>query len=431
MSELTVSSPPSAAPSLWRHRSFLLLWGGQSVSELGSEVTALVLPLLAVTVLHASTFAVAMLGLAGRLPFLLLSLPAGVVVDRLRRRTLMICCDVGRMVLLASVPLTAVLRGAVPLWQLYVVAVGVGVLSVFFDVAYQSYLPSLIPHEQLMDGNGKLGVTAAFAGLVGPSLGGALSGLVGAARAVAADAASYAVSVLALGLIRSPEPRPEPGAARVGFRAAMGEGLSFVVRHPVLRRIVACTATANLFLAGLTAVEVVYLIRQLHASTAETGAVLSAGAIGAIVGGALSGRLSRRIGSARIIWMAMLLPAPLNLLLPLAGPGWGLLLFALGLAQLNASGILYNTAQVSYRQAICPPGLAGRMNASIRWLVWGTLPLGALFGGALGSWAGLHATVWICSAGAGLAGFWVLFSPLGRMRDVPRPEADSGALSPA
>lgn len=234
------------AGSLWRHRDFLLLWGGQTVSDVGSAVTTLALPLLAVTVLRASTFEVSLINVLTSVAFLLIALPAGVLVDQVRKHGLMMWSDLARGLLLGSIPLAAVL-GHVTLWQLYLVATAAGTLSVFFDVSYQSYVPVLLEGEQLVDANGKLGATNSFAGLVGPSLGGALVGLIGAAKAISADAVSFAVSALSLLLIRTPEPRPQRRAEHVTFRAAMHEGLSFVLRHPILRKIVACTGTANFF----------------------------------------------------------------------------------------------------------------------------------------------------------------------------------------
>jgi len=408
----------AGAGSLWRHRDFLLLWGGQTVSDVGSAVSTLALPLLAVEVLHASTFEVSLINVLTSVAFLLIALPAGVLVDRVRKHGLMMWSDLARVLLLGSVPLAAAF-GHVTLWQLYVVAVGAGTLSVFFDVSYQSYVPVLLDGEQLVDANGKLGATNAFAGLVGPSLGGALVGLVGAAKAVTADAVSFAVSAVSLLLIRTAEPAPRRRTEHVTFRAAMGEGLSFVLRHPVLRKIVACTGTANFFSSGTGAVEIVFLVRVLHESAGVVGALFSLGAIGGVLGGITAGRLGRRIGTARIIWVSALVPTPLFLLMPLAQPGWGALLFAVGVFALSFLAVVYNTAQVSYRQRICPPELLGRMNASVRWIVWGTIPLGSLFGGALGGWIGVRQTLWVCAVGGMLAGLWVLFSPLRSMRDVP------------
>jgi MFS family permease len=418
LSETFDEGPAAPSGSLWRHGDFLLLWGGQTISDMGSAVTTLALPLLAVTVLKASTFQVSLIIFLTYLAYLLITLPAGVLVDQVRKHGLMMWCDIARVVLVGSVPIVAILWH-VTLWQIYLVALFGGALSVFFDVAYQSYVPALVQGEQLVDANGKLGTTNSFAGLLGPSIGGALVGLIGAAKAVAIDAASFAISALSLALIRTPEPKPERRAEHVTFRAAMHEGLSFVVKHPILRRIVACTSTANLFGSSFQAIEIVYLVRVLHAKPVIVGVLFSLGAIGGIIGGLTAGWFATKFGSARIIWASILIPAPLLVLIPLATPGWGTLLFAAGNVVLSFSGLLYNSAQVSYRQRICPPELLGRMNASVRWIVWGTLPLGSLLGGALGTWIGIRPTLWIGVVGSALAGLFVFFSPLRTMRDVP------------
>ena len=419
--DVSIEEQADAAPkSLWRHRDFMLLWSGQTVSELGSTVSQLALPLIAVTVIKATTFEVSVLGFLTSLAFLLISLPAGVIVDRVRKRGLMLWCDVARMVLMASIPLAAVFWH-VTLWQLYVVATAVGVLTVFFDVAYQSYLPVLIERDQLVDGNGKLGTTQSIAQFVGPSLGGALVGLIGAAKTITADAVSYAVSTLSLALIRTPEPRAEdePHAERVTFRAAMAEGLQFVVKHPILRKIVACTGSSNFFSSAMGAVEIVFLIRTLHATPTQVGLVFTLGSVGGLIGGMLAGRLATWVGSARMIWVSQLISGPFGLLIAFSQPRWGLLMFGFGYVAFWSSAVVYNVAQVSYRQAICPPELLGRMNASVRWIVWGTMPIGALFGGVLGTTIGLRPTLFVCVAGGWAAGLFVFFSPLRHMRDVP------------
>jgi MFS family permease len=406
--------------TLWRHRDFLLLWSGQTVSEMGSAVTLLALPLTAVVVLRASTFQVGALTSAETLPFALIALPAGAIVDRHAKRRLMIWCDVARMLIIGSVPLAAAF-GVLTLGQLYAVAVAAGVCTVFFDVAYQSYLPALIGADDLVEGNGKLGVTQSFAQLIGPGLGGALVGLVGAARALAADALSYAVSVASLLAIRAAEQTPHPDQ-RQRLTTEIKEGLLFVVRHPILRKIVACTGTANLFGSMALALQIIFLVRILHVRPAATGLLIALASLGGVAGGALSGRLSRRIGSARIIWFSMVVLSAPQLIIPLAEPGWRVALFVVGLAVFWFSAVIYNVAQVSYRQAICPPRLLGRMNAAVRWIVWGTLPIGALIGGALGTVAGVRPTLWIAFGGSWLAGWWVFFSPLRRLRDTPAEE---------
>ena len=433
------------AGTLWRHRNFLLLWAGQSVSEMGSAITLLALPLTAVVALGASTFQVGLLISAATAAFALIALPAGALVDRWVKRPLMIWCDTARMLIIGSVPLAAALH-VLTLGQLYVVAVTAGVCTVFFDVAYQSYLPVVVAREQLVDGNGKLGATQSFAQVAGPGLGGALVGLVGAASAMAVDAISYAVSVASLLAIRvrevkggagvwgekvssqeqgpqeqGPDERGESGGDRPPgstLRAEIGEGLSFVLRHPILRKIAACTGTANLFGSMGMALEIVFLVRVLRVRPADTGLFIAVASLGGVAGGLLAGRLSRRIGSARIIWYSMLVFGLPQLLIPLAAPGWRVAAFAVGMAAFSFSAVIYNVAQVSYRQAICPPRLLGRMNAAIRWVVWGTIPLGALLGGVFGTLAGVRATLWIAYAGSWAAGWWVFFSPLRRQRDL-------------
>ena len=401
--------------TLWRHRNFLLLWGGQTVSEMGSAVTQLALPLTAVVLLRASTFQVGLLASAATLAFALIALPAGAIVDRHTKRWLMISCDLARMLIIGSVPIAAAL-GALTMEQLYAVAVTAGVCTVFFDVSYQSYLPVLIGPEYLVDGNGKLGATQSFAQVAGPAMGGGLVGLFGAAQAMAADAISYAVSVASLLAIRAHEEPPHPDQ-RQKLRAEIAEGLSFVLRHPILRKIVACTGTANLFGSMAIAVEIIFLVRVLHLRPTEVGLLIAVASLGGVAGGVLSGRLSRLIGSARIIWFSMLVLGLPQLLVPLAAPGWLVVLFPVGFAGFAFSAVVYNVAQVSYRQAICPPGLLGRMNAAVRWVVWGTLPIGGLLGGAFGTLLGVRPTLWIAFCGSWAAGLWVFFSPLRKMRD--------------
>lgn len=414
-------APRERPPGLWRHRDFLLLWSGQAVSEMGSAVTLLAVPLIAVVLLHASTFSVGLLATASTVPFLIIALPAGLIVDRLAKRPMLIACDASRLVVIGSVPAAAA-AGVLTMAQLFAVALVAGILTVFFDVAYLSYLPALIRAGQLADGNGKLSVTQSFAEVAGPGLGGALFGLL-RAGALTVDAISYWVSTLSLLLIRAREPAIErpagDGGERPKLRTEIFAGLNFVVRHPVLRKIAACNGTVNLFSNLTFTLEIIFLIRVLHLRPQYTGLLVAAGSVGGIVAGLASGTLTRWIGSARIMWVSMLGFGALGLLLPLAAQGWRLSLFAVGLLGFSFSAVLYNVAQLSYRQAICPPELLGRMNAAVRWIVWGTLPLGSLAGGALGTLIGVRPALWVGMIGSWAAGFWVLFSPLRRMRDVP------------
>jgi predicted MFS family arabinose efflux permease len=330
----------------------------------------------------------------------------------------MIWCNAGRLVLLASIP-TAAAAGHLSLVHLFIVAGGVGILTIFFDVSYQSYLPSLVGPELLIDGNGKLGTTQSFARFAGPSAGGGLVGLFGVAWAVAADALSYLVSIVTLLWIRVPESAPAGVADRPRFRTQMVEGLSFIVRHRFLRPIVLCSTTSLLFVGGIEALFVVYQVRVLGASAAVVGVVYSLAALGGIAGGLLAGRLNRRIGQARILWQSQVACVPFLVLLPLASPGIGVLLCSIGWGVYGFASVVYNTAQVSYRQAVCPPELLGRLAAAARMLVWGALPLGQLAGGALAEFIGIRSAIWVCVIGVAVAPVWILASPLRRLRDFP------------
>ncbi len=280
MTEEKPVADKESAGGLWRQRDFLLLWGGQTVSEMGSAVTQLALPLTAVVLLAASTFQVGLLSAAATLAFAVVALPACALVDRRPKRGIMIACDAARLLIVGSVPL-AWAAWVLTMWQLYAVALTAGVCTVFFDVSYQSFLPGLLKQEHLLDGNGKLGATQSFAQLAGPGLGGGLVGAFGAAGAISADAASYAISVASLLGIRYREPGREPTAGdatgRRSLRAEIAEGLRFVLGDPILRKIVGCTGTANLFSSIAGAVEIVFLIRVLHVRPAEHRVAVRAG----------------------------------------------------------------------------------------------------------------------------------------------------------
>lgn len=395
----------------------MLLWSGQTVAESGSAVAPFALPFLAVTALRATPFDVGVLTALGTVSFLLIALPAGVIVDRVVRRRLMMWCNVGRAVVIGTVPV-AYWLGHVTLVQLYAVALATGVLTVFFDVAYQSFLPTLLSRDQLVDGNGKIGTTQSAAQMLGLPMAGGMVSLAGAARSVLVDAGSFLVSAVSLALIRTPEPAPAARVGRPAFRAQMAEGLGFVVGHPILRKIVACTSTSLFFGSMITALEMVFLVRHLSVQPGTAGLITACAGLGGAVGGVIGGRLGQLVGTSRIIWLSILGAGWTGLLIPLARPGWGVLLFGLGYFGMYFSAVVYNIAQISYRQAICPPALLGRMNASVRWIAWGTLPLGALAGGSLATWIGVRETLWIAGAGVWAAGLLVFCSPLRGRRDV-------------
>lgn len=404
--------------SLWRHRNFLLLWTGQTVSETGSAVTTVAIPLIAVAVLNASTFDVGLLAAATYAAFSLIALPAGMVVDRLAKRKIMMWCDGARLLIVGMIPVLAALH-ILALWQLYMVAVAAGSFTVFFDVSYQSYVPSIVDGGQLIDGFGKLSASASFAQVSGPGIAAGLVAVVGAAQALLVDAFSYVVSFACLLSIDGREPRPNGGARGFGqLKADIVSGVPFLWKHPVLRKTTAYAATGNLFIAMQISLNILFLVRVLNVSPSLAALLAALGSLGGIAGGMSSQLITRRIGSARVMWFsALVLDAP-SLVLPLAEPGFLVVLFVIGYAASSFAYAIFGAAQLSYRQSVCPPEQRGRMNAASRWVTWGILPFGGLLGGALGSAIGIRNSEWIAFAGAWLAGFFLFCSPLRRIRDT-------------
>jgi MFS family permease len=417
-------SSGSAGRSLLRHADFLKIWAAATISLFGSQVSLIAIPAIAILTLGASTFEAAMLGFFEMLPFILFTLPAGVWVDRLRRRPILIAGDVGRALALSTIPI-AYAAGLLTVWQLYAVAFVTGILTVFFDVADQSYLPSLVDSDQLVEGNAKLQISTSAAQITGQGLGGAIIGLVTAPFAVVADAVSFLASAALIFAIRKPERPPElrtaPDAAvRPGMRSEIAEGLRYVLGNRYLRSIAASTATSNLFSNLIYAVFFVYAYRVLGLSPLVLGIVLGIGNIGFLLGAVVAGRIARAIGVGRTIVLSSLLSG--LALLPLAiAPASEQAIpyivvgqFAAGLAQ-----VVYNVNQVSLRQAITPERILGRMNATMRFIVWGTIPVGVILGGALGTWPGLHEAIWVGAIGGLFAFLPPLLSPVWRLREIP------------
>ncbi|MFE9119997.1 MFS transporter [Streptomyces sp. NPDC007172] len=423
-------SPQAASGGLLRMRDFRFLLAGAAAGQVGAQVTLVALPLVAVLELKAPAFQVGLLTAAETAAFLLIGLPAGAWVDRMRKLSLMIRADVVRSLAMASVPLAA-LADVLTMVQLYAVALVVGVATVFFDVAHQSYLPQLLPREHLVAGNGALETVRSSAQVAGPGLGGGLVQLVGAHLAIVADAIGYAISALFLLGIRRPESKPEP-VPGASLRKEVGEGLRFVLGHPLLRVIAGTTGLGNFFTAMLMATQTVFLVRVLGLPPAAVGVMLSASAVGGLAGALCAGRLAGRFGQARVIWLSALVTGPFALLWPLSGKGAAAALFAVASGVVFFGAVVYNVAQVSFRQTLCPPRLLGRMNATLRFLMWGTLPLGALVGGAVADASGARAALWICAVGFLVVPLPLLLSPLRRMRELPdavQPEDDDLRLA--
>jgi MFS family permease len=361
---------------------------------------------------------VALLGTVDFLPFILFALPAGVWVDRLPRRPVMIVADVGRAAALASIP-AAKAAGALTIWQLYAVGFITGTLTVFFDVAYQAYLPTLVGREHLLDGNSKLETSRSGAQLGGPGLAGLLIGAVTAPYAVVADALSFIGSAALMRGIRRPEHHVRQGEGTPGGMATeVREGLAYLLRDRHLRAIAATTAYANFFTSLEFAVFLVYAVRRLGLGSREVGFVFSFSNVGFLFAALTAGRLARRIGTGPAIILAAALVGPGLLLVPLAPAAHPIPFVVAGLAVSAYGGVTYNITALSYMQATTPNRLLGRMNATRRFIVWGTIPLGSLLGGVIASQAGVKTSIWVGAIGASVAFVPVLVSPFRRLKEV-------------
>jgi MFS family permease len=406
---------------LWRDADFVKLWLGQSVSVLGSQVSQLALPTVAILLLHAGAFQVGLLGALEFLAFPVLGLVAGVYADRLRRLRIMVACDAVRFLLLASVPV-AWLLGWLRIEQLYVVGLLTGVCTVFFDVSYQSYLPALVARRDLVEGNSKLEVTRSAAQMAGPALAGFLIQLAGAANAVWADAASYAVSVASLLAIRKPEPTPAPGRedGRTGFWHELWEGVQVVIGNPTLWKIAGCTATSNLGSNMTFAVFLIFAYRLLHLSPAVIGVIFAIGSVGGLLGALTASPVTRRVGLGLTLFLTITVGGAVFFLVPLAQYGPAPVILAASVFAFSYGSPVYNIGQVSLRQALTPDRVQGRMNATMRTIVWGTIPVGSFLGGVLGSTLGVVPTLYIGAVFATLAGVWILAGPI-RLKTQPEP----------
>ncbi len=418
-----------AAAVLWRHPDFLKLWAGQTVSLCGSEVTALALPLTAVLVLKAGPAQMGVLRAIESVPALLVALLAGIWVDRVRRRPLLIGANLGRAALLGSIPLAASL-GLLRLDVLYVVAFAAGTLAVIFSVAYSAFLPSLVAPEHLVEGNTKLEMSRSVAQIVGAGLGGSLVQLLTAPIAIAVDALSFVISALSIAAIRAPEARPAPRDDRRGVRGEIGEGLRLMGGDGLLRALTGSTAVINLFAGVQNTLYVLYAIRDLHLSPVLLGLVGAIYSVCGLLGAALGGRVVRRRGLGPTMTGAALLIGVSSLLLPAAiGPSpASVALFASGMGLMGIGDRVYNINASSLRQAVTPPGAQGRVAASMRMVILGGQVVGAFLGGLLGGWIGLRPMLAVAGAGMLLGFVWLLASPLRTLHDAPpRIEARTGA----
>ncbi len=424
--ETHLPRPPAAQNSLWRNGDFLKLWSAQTVSVTGSLLGAL--QLTAILALAATPFQLSLLIAAGVLPALLFGFVVGAWVDRLRRRPVLIAADLLRAALLGSIP-GAWFVGALRIEQLYLIAFLHGFLTVFFNVAYRSYLPSLVRREQLVAANGRLSASASVAEVGAFSLGGWIAQLASAIVVAAVDAVTFLVSALLLAWIHTPEPAPAPPAAQASLRREIVAGLRLVVGNPLLRAIGASKAV-GLGLGGgvIGTLIVLYGIETLGLAPGVLGTIFALGGATSILGALSAGRLTHRFGLGKTLAAGFLLYGLASFLIPLArGPLLlaGALLAVQQLADFALA--VYEINEVSLRQGITSQRMLGRVHASLEVVELGARLAGSLLAGVLAEAVGLRGAL---AAGAGLlaaGGLWLVLSPVRRVRSVPPAETDPAA----
>lgn len=400
-------------------RDFRLLWTGETVSGLGNSITAVALPLIAVEELDADSTAVGLLAAAVWLPWLLIGLPVGAWVDRIRKRPLMIACDLVSVVALASIP-PAAWFDALTLQHLVVAALLCGAAAVCFDTAYHSCIRIVLDGRDLLEGNAKLQGSAAATRVAGPGAAGLLAQAFGAVAGLVVDAVTFLVSAVCLKRIRAGEPHPVPDEEPTPLRRQIAEGLRFVARDRYLRPMVTWGAVINMALMGYQAVQVVFLVRTVGLNPASVGLLLTLGSIGGIVGALIATRFTRRFGTARGLLFLQAVTTPFALLLPMTTAGPGLPLFAVGGFLVGLGISVANVVVGSFRQAYCPPRMLGRVVATAMMINHSTIPLGSLLGGLLGDAVGYRPAMWIMTGLVAPSWLILAMSPMRRERELPR-----------
>ncbi|MER7407473.1 MFS transporter [Streptomyces sp. NPDC000070] len=404
-------------PSL--RRDFRLLWVGETVSGLGNSITGVALPLIAVVVLDADSTAVGMIAAAVWLPWLLVGLPVGAWADGMRKRPLMIACDLVSAATLVSIPLAAWLD-ALTFRHMVAAALVCGTAAVCFNTAYHSYIRIVLDGRDLLEGNAKLQGSEAATHVAGPGVAGLLAQAFGAVTALVVDAVTFLISAVCLKRIRVVEPDRAPDEARAPLRRQIIEGLRFVGGDRYLRPMVAWGALINMALMGYQAVQVVFLVRTVGLNPAVVGLLLTSGSAGGIVGALVATRVSRRFGTARGLLLLQAATAPFALLLPMTTAGPGLLLFATGAFLVGIGVSVANIVVGSFRQTYCPPHMLGRVVATAMMINHSTIPLGSLLGGVLGDAVGYRPAMWIMTGVVAPSWLILVMSPMRRDHDLPQ-----------
>jgi MFS family permease len=405
--------------SLWRSSDFVKFWLGQTVSRFGSGITGIALPLTGVLLLAATPSQMGILSALDGAAVLAIGLFVGVWVDRVRRRPLLIATDLGRAFILGTVPLAA-LFGVLHIEQLYAVAALTGLFTVIFNVANQSYLPSLIPQTALVEGNSKLGVSDSLAEIGGPAVAGPLVQLISAPFAVLFDALSFLFSAFCLGLIRKPESPVAVAENRMSIWHDLVQGLHEVLKNPLLRSLAGGVGAFNFFGNFVGALYALYVVRELHAAPIFLGFLIATGGVSALVGAFIAERVVRRFGLGLTAGATLFIYGATGLLIPLAAGPTAVALSFLFTSQLagDASVSIHLIAEVSLRQSIVPGNMLGRTNASLQFLSQGVAPIGALLAGILGELIGLRLTILIGVLGVMAAGALLLLSPIRMVGEI-------------
>ena len=395
----------------WRNRSFLKLWGGQTVSELGSTITQIALPTVAVFQLHAGPFELGLLSAFARLPFPLLALPIGVWIDQLPRRRVMILADIGRTIALASIPIAATIS-TLTLVHLYIVAAVTGLLTIFFDLAYLAYVPTLVGRDNLGDANAKLQLSSSVSDVAGTGLGGLLIQALGAGQAIALNAASYVVSFASIAWIRGADVPPDRTGPQASAFANLKEGIAHVFRHPLLRSLI-LTLGAGIVVGHMEEPNLYpFLYNILHLSPGTVGLVLSLSGVGSIAGAIVSRRVAARFGPGWTLAVTGVVVGVMIMLQTTARFGLAIPILAVTFLIIGVMDPIHDVTQVSLRQMLTPDRLQGRMNSVFRTVFWGAWPIGSLLGGYVGSVIGPVPTILIAGAGFVVFAIAVLFTPL-------------------
>lgn len=410
-------------------------WFGETISLFGTRITSLALPLTAVLTLRATPEQMGLLRAVEFTPFLFLTLLAGIWVDRHRRRPIMIAANLGRAALIGLIPLLALLD-VLRIEFLYVISFSIGLLTLFFDLSWMSYLPSLVSRDHLVEGNSKVVTSASAAEVAGPGLAGILVQILTAPIALVVDAASYVVSVVTLAFIRKPEPTPEREAGRRNLLGEIAEGFRAVFRSRYLRAIAAEGATFNLFYQFIETLFILYVIRELGFTPGVLGLIIAVGSVGGLAGAMLASPVANRFrfGPTLTVGMAVACLGPVLFPLVSGNKAFVAFTFILGFFAIGVGSGIANVLAVSLRQAVTPDRLLGRMNASMRTALYGAVPIGGVLAGVLGGSIGLRPSLWVAAIGFILAFVPILVSPIPRLatlQSASQEEQDKAAAPAA